>query len=132
MSEDRPELPAFIARPRGAPVYYGFPLLKNSECEGFTFGVITEPAGAEWGDAYVVAPNGSRAGIVWSIGPGKPRVVSQPDAGRWGVYAFYFEGPIAGVAELVSRLHSVVPALKAYYKAAEIACPESTAAVVAR
>ena len=121
-----PELPAFIARPPGAPVYHGFPLLENSECEGFVFGTITQPQDAEWGDAYVVAPNGSRAGIVWAIGRGAPTIVSAPDEGRWGVYGFYFEGPIRSDADLVARLHSVIPALRAHYKAAEIACPEST------
>jgi hypothetical protein len=87
MSSD-PELPAFIARPPNAPVYHGFPLLKNSELEGFVFGAITEPKGkrpVEWGDAFVVAPNGSRAGIVWQVGKGEPRIVCEPSNGRWGV-----------------------------------------------
>jgi hypothetical protein len=126
-----PDLPAFIARPAGAPVYHGFPLLKNSERDGFVFGVITQPRGTEpmdWGDAYVVAPNGSRAGIVWNIGAGEPSIVSEPSEGRWGVYGFWFKGPIATDEELVRHLHSVLPALKAYYKAAALACPESTRA----
>jgi hypothetical protein len=129
-SADR-EMPAFLARPTHAPVYHGFPLLENSECDGFTFGTITEPNGAEpaeWGDAFVVAPNGSRAGIVWQIGRGEPSVISEPGEGRWGVYGFYFEGPITTEADLVSHLRSVVPALKTYYEAAESACPESTRA----
>jgi hypothetical protein len=56
-----PGLPAFIARPADAPVYYGFPLLSDSEKDGFVFGVITgsrTDAPASWGDAYVVAPDG--------------------------------------------------------------------------
>ena len=39
-----PGLPAFIARPADAPVYYGFPLLPDSEKDGFVFGVITGSA----------------------------------------------------------------------------------------
>jgi hypothetical protein len=31
-----PSLPAFIAIPKGAPVYHGFPLLAHSEKEGFS------------------------------------------------------------------------------------------------
>jgi hypothetical protein len=127
-----PDLPAFIAKPPDAPVYHGFPLLKNSECEGFIFGTITEPNGtqpAEWGDAFVVAPNGSRAGIVWQIGHGEPNVVCEPSEGRWGVYGFYFNGPIATEDELVRHLQSLVPALKTYYEAAENTCPESTRAI---
>jgi hypothetical protein len=74
----------------------------------------------------VVAPNGSRAGIVWQIGAGEPSIVSEPSEGRWGVYGFWFKGPVTTDEELLRHLHSVLPALKAYYKAAEVACPEST------
>lgn len=63
-------LPAFLSRPAGAPVYHGFPVLDDVEAEGFRFGMITnfeaEPEGS-WGDAFIVAPDGSRAGIVWNV-----------------------------------------------------------------
>ena len=124
-----PELPAFIARPPNAPVYYGFPILKGSEQDGFVFGTITEPGGAEWGDAFVIAPNGSRAGIVWQIGESEPTVVAEPSDGRWGVYGFCFKGPIRSDSELVAHLRTVLPRLKEYFHAAEIACPESTRAI---
>jgi hypothetical protein len=127
-----PDLPAFLARPSNAAAYHGFPLLENSEQDGFVFGTITEPKGSgpiECGDAFVVAPNGSRAGIVWQIGEGEPEVVLEPSERRWGVYSFYFKGPISSEAELVAHLRSIVPSLKAYYRAAEIACPASTRAV---
>jgi hypothetical protein len=126
-----PNLPAFISRPPNAPVYHGFALLKDSELEGFVFGAITEPNGtepAEWGDAFVVAPNGSRAGIVWQVGTGEPSIVCEPSEGRWGVYAFHFAAPITSEAELVEHLHSILPVLKAYYASAEASCPESTRA----
>ena len=42
-----PDLPAFLAPPKNAPVYHGFPLLDGSELEGFKFGAITEPNGEE-------------------------------------------------------------------------------------
>jgi hypothetical protein len=127
-----PDLPGFLARPPNAPVYHGFPLLKRSELEGFVFGVITEPNGtepAEWGDAFVVAPNGSRAGIVWQVGKGEPGVVCEPSEGRWGVYSFHFNGPITTEAELIKHLHSVLPSLKTFYAAAEASYPESTRGV---
>ena len=127
-----PDLPAFIARPANAPVYHGFPLMKHSELEGFVFGAITEPNGtepAEWGDAFVVAPNGSRAGIVWQVGEGEPSIICAPSEGRWGVYAFNFHAPITSEAELVKHLHSILPVIKAYYAAAEASCPESTRGV---
>jgi hypothetical protein len=124
-----PSLPAFIARPPNAPVYYGFPILENSELEGFVFGTVTEPSGAEWGDAYVIAPNGSRAGIVWQLGEGEPTVVVEPCEGRWGVYGFCFRRPIRSDLELVAHLHAVLPRLEEYFREAGIACPESTRAI---
>jgi hypothetical protein len=124
-----PDLPAFIARPRNAPAYYGFPILKDSELDGFVFGVITEPSEAEWGDAFVIAPNGSRAGIVWQLGEGAPTVVEGPSEWSWGVYGFCFKGPIENDLDLVAHLHAVLPKLKEHFREAEIACPESTRAV---
>ena len=34
--------PAFIARPEGAPVYYGFQILSDVVVDGFTFGKISD------------------------------------------------------------------------------------------
>jgi hypothetical protein len=127
-SEDD-ELPAFIAAPKGAPAYYGFPILEGSEKDGFRFGAITDPRGdtpKNWGDAYVVAPNGSRAGIVWQAGAGEPSVVNPPSEGRWGVYGFHFSAPIQSDQDLIQCLHAVLPDLKAFYEAAAVSHPEST------
>ena len=38
-----PTEPAFVARPKGAPAYYGFAVLGDVSVEGFTFGAITDP-----------------------------------------------------------------------------------------
>ena len=61
--------PAFIARPAGAPVYHGFGVLNDVVVGGFTFGKITdfEIKPCNEGDAFVVAPDNSRAGLVWEI-----------------------------------------------------------------
>jgi len=124
-----PSLPPFISTPEGAPVYHGFPLLANSEKEGFSFGVITEPNGttpATWGDAFVVAPDGSRAGVVWQA-EGEPMLVlCKPSPGRWGVYAFRFQHPVLNERDLIQNLHEVLPQLKALYAAALVEYPEST------
>jgi hypothetical protein len=65
-----PGKPAFVARPEGAPVYYGFHVLDNVVFEDLTFRKITdfdaEPC--DMGDAFVISPDGSRAGLVWEIG----------------------------------------------------------------
>src|ERR1700722_11422234 len=94
----RPDLPAFLAPSAGSPVYHGFPLLPNSQKEGLVFGVITNPRpGATWGDAYVVAPDGSRAGM----------------------YQFHFEPPVDSDADLIRNLHAILPRLKELYAAAK-------------
>jgi hypothetical protein len=58
-----PTEPAFIARPEGAPVYYGFVVLDDVTVDGFTLGKITdfEAEPCDEGDAFVIAPDGSRA-----------------------------------------------------------------------
>jgi hypothetical protein len=115
-----PDLPAFIGRPAGAVPYHGFPLLPHSEIDGFAFGVISEPGGdspASWGDAFVVAPDGSRAGIVWGSGGPDVQVVVPPDATRWGVYYFRFDQPVRSDADLIRNLHSALPRLKEFYAA---------------
>ena len=116
-----PGLPPFIARPATAPAYYGFPLLPDSEKDGFVFGVITKSgtdAPASWGDAYVVAPDGTRAGIVWVMKGPVTEVVFPPDPLRWGVYQFLFEHPVLSDADLIRNLHAILPRLKELYASA--------------
>jgi hypothetical protein len=52
-----------------APVYHGFAVLLDVAVAGFTFGKFSdfdlEPCDA--GDAFVVAPDNGRAGLVWEI-----------------------------------------------------------------
>lgn len=43
-----PEKPAFLARPEGAPVYHGFPLVEETRTEGWCFGAITAFEGPGW------------------------------------------------------------------------------------
>ena len=58
------------------------------EVDGFKLGVITGfgPGEEDDGDAFVVAPDGSRAGLVWEVAP-EPyfQQVMAPDDERWGV-----------------------------------------------
>ena len=64
-----PTKPAFIAPPAGAPAYHGFDILDDVTVDGFTLGKITdfEAAECDEGDAFVLAPDGSRAGLVWEV-----------------------------------------------------------------
>src|SRR5438445_11234101 len=78
----------FIARADGGPVSYGFVVLDDVNVDGFTLGRITdwEAVPCETGDAFVIAPDGSRAGLVWEIyDPPYCQEVSPIETGRWGV-----------------------------------------------
>src|ERR1041384_8772115 len=67
-----PELPAFLAPPEGAPVYHGFGLIEETRTDGWCYGAITafdeDPNGCEDGDGFVVAPDATRAGLIWDVG----------------------------------------------------------------
>ena len=79
--------PAFIARREGAPVYYGFVVLDDVTVDGFTLGKITdfEAEPCDEGDAFVIAPDGSRAGLVWEIHePPYFSEVAPFETSRWG------------------------------------------------
>src|SRR5437016_10908252 len=84
---------AFIAKPAGAPVYHGFQVLEDVVVEGFTFGKITdfEAEPCQEGDAFVVAPDNSRAGLVWEVADNvSVSQISPIEPGRWGVWAVSF------------------------------------------
>jgi hypothetical protein len=114
-----PDVPAFIARPAGAPVYHGFPIIEGTRTpDGWCFGAITsfeEPEECDSGDAFVIAPDGSRAGIVWEVGDGDVSEICAPDPARWGVYAVWFREPVHDVDDFTRELHALLPALRAIH-----------------
>jgi hypothetical protein len=107
--------PAFIARPAGAPVYHGFEVLSDVVVGGFTFGKITdfEIETCNEGDAFVVAPDNSRAGLVWEISH-KPHFqeICAPEAKRWGVWAVTFPNAMTSRENVRKNLKSILPELK--------------------
>jgi hypothetical protein len=107
--------PAFIARPAGAPVYHGFEVLSDVVVGGFTFGKITdfEIEACDEGDAFVIAPDDSRAGLVWEISD-KPsfKEILAPDAERWGVWAVTFPNAMTTHENVRKNLESILPELK--------------------
>jgi hypothetical protein len=111
-----PSLPAFLARPEGAPVYHGFPLLEQSRTEdGWCFGIISGcdcPEGRKCGDAFVVAPDNSRAGIIWDVRADGIDVSIPPGVDRWGVYCLRVEHPVHDEQELVDQLQNWLPELR--------------------
>jgi hypothetical protein len=114
-----PSRPAFIARPPGAPVYYGFPILADVCVDGFCFGTITdfEREPSIYGDAYVVAPDGSRAGLVWEVAPEVyVTVIREPEPDRWGVWAVGFPAsypePMSTREQARQNLAAILPRLR--------------------
>jgi len=107
--------PAFIARPTGALVYHGFQMLEDCVVEGFTFGKITdfEAELCQEGDAFVVAPDNSRAGLVWEVAD-KVSVteISRFDPGRWGVWGVSFPHPMNSRENVRRNLELILPTLK--------------------
>lgn len=111
-----PELPAFLKPPKGAPAYYGFPLLTGIEYDEFKLGMITDfiqESDAVEGDLYIVAPDGSRAGIVWCTGLIKRYQENEPpNPGKWGVWQFEFEPPLRTMDDAQWALSEMVPVLR--------------------
>jgi glycine/D-amino acid oxidase-like deaminating enzyme len=106
---------SFRGWPKGSPAYSTFPVVPESETDSWFYGAITEfidPAGCADGDGYVIAPDGSRAGLVWDVGTGEPCEISPPDKERWGVYQVWFPQPIRSIDDLVSNFRAVLPQLK--------------------
>jgi hypothetical protein len=110
-----PTAPAFISPPDGSPVYHGFPLLQDVTVEGFTFGKISdfEAEPCSEGDAFVVAPDNSRAGLVWEVSQESHFHEVLPfDAGRWGVWDVAFPHPMNTRENVRKNLEFILPTLK--------------------
>jgi hypothetical protein len=110
-----PELPAFLARPAGAPVYHGFPILEGVEVDGWRLGLVTDSIDTDdsWGDAYVVAPDGRRAGVVWQFGvPPSFAELSGPDEGRFGVFEVAVVSGPTSLSQANEFLAAVLPPIR--------------------
>jgi hypothetical protein len=115
-----PVLPAFLSKPSGAPVYHGFPLIEETRTDGWCYGAITafdDPKGCDAGDGFVVAPDGSRAGLVWSVGDFATEAVCESTVERWGVYEIAFPHAIRNTSDLIECFRAVLPELKALHAA---------------
>jgi hypothetical protein len=98
-----------------APVYHGFVVLDDVVVDGFTLGKITdwEAEPCETGDAFVIAPDGSRAGLVWEVcDPPYFQEVMPIEATRWGVWGVGFVLPMISREKARTNLESILPQLK--------------------
>ncbi|HEV8573838.1 MAG TPA: hypothetical protein VGR43_03930 [Dehalococcoidia bacterium] len=113
-------MPPFIAAPPGAPVYYGFPILDDVEVDGFRFGMITDFEGQadEVGDAFLVAPDNSRAGLIWEVtGEDDFDEVLPFEPTRWGVWYVTFPRPMDSRQNVRRNLEAVLPRLRPKWEA---------------
>ena len=109
--------------------YSGFELEPETEKDGWAFGSVfvygtdqcsCPPGGCISGDGFVQAPDGSRAGVIWEVGSGKPKVVADPNDETWGVYAVYFPKPVNTAKDLAEGFWAALPYLKAMYEGLKI------------
>ncbi len=110
-----PDMPSFAAPPAGAQPYHGFPLLENVTASGFRLGMITNFLAfpETRGDAYVIAPDGSRAGLVWEETDRTYFEQAGPiSEDRWGVWAAGFVYPMRSKADARKNLETIVPGLR--------------------
>ena len=108
-------LPAFLARPKNAPVYHGFEILHDVKVDGFTFGAITdfESHPSKEGDAFVIAPDGGRAWLVWTVAK-RPRFrqICAPTGDRWGVWDVAFPFEMTSRENVKLNLEAILAKLK--------------------
>jgi hypothetical protein len=94
--------------------------LADSDVDGFKLGMITDfvaqPDTA--GDAFVVAPDGSRAGLVWESEVEQPYLseVLPPEPDRWGVWAVGVSLPLRSEADAKPFLAALLPLLRARWE----------------
>ncbi|HEY6970371.1 MAG TPA: hypothetical protein VJA94_14275 [Candidatus Angelobacter sp.] len=110
-----PGLPAFIAKPAGAPVYHGFVVLDDVVVEGFTLGKISdfEAEPMDYGDGFVIAPDGGRCGLVWEVNQ-EPyfQEVCPHEPDRWGVWGVSFPYTMNSRENARRNLEFILPKLK--------------------
>jgi hypothetical protein len=90
--------------------------LEDVEVEGFRMGMITDflaQPGTE-GDGFVIAPDRSRAGLVWEAEVEVPyfNEVMAPDDERWGVWAVGLSMPLRTLDDARRYLAALLPELR--------------------
>jgi hypothetical protein len=87
-------------------------VVPESEIDGWLYGAITDFETGESqteGDGFVVAPDGSRAGVAWALDTDEFYEIVPPTEGRWGVYGVRFPNPVRSVDDLVANFRAVLP-----------------------
>lgn len=88
-------------------------MLEGVEAEGFRLGTISALGPADFGDAFIIAPDGSRAGLVWELGDSEDvHEAYPPSAGRWGVWNVELPHRMTSSAAAQRNLEAIVPRLR--------------------
>jgi len=90
-------------------------VLSDVAVEGFTLGAITdfETQGSIEGDGFVVAPDDSRAGLVWQISnEQKLEEICPMTVDRWGVWEVSFPFEMTSRDNARMNLEAILPKLK--------------------
>jgi hypothetical protein len=93
--------------------------LTDVAVDGFTFGKITdfEVEPCNDGDAFVIAPDGSRARLVWEVSEKYSfRQVCSPELDRWGVWGVSFIHAMTSRDNVRKNLGSILPELKKHWE----------------
>lgn len=103
---------------RSTIAYQNFPVIEETETRGWRFGAITaldDAEGCDYGDGFVVAPDGSRAGLVWETGDFPVREILPPDDMRWGVYSVPFPRTVRTKGDLTECFRAILPELQSIH-----------------
>mgnify|MGYP000011633455 CR=1 FL=1 len=96
---------------------YGRARLPQASVDGFDIGMFVSYT--ECGDAWVRAPDGGTASLIWETG--EPRYFREsipPDpAGRWGTYAVQQPLPMTTDTEAAEYLRALLPDLRPRWEA---------------
>jgi hypothetical protein len=111
-----PPYPERLSEETDAPPYSGFPVFDDVALDGFKFGAITDFEAEDAptnGDAFVEAPDGSRAGLVWELASeAYVEEIIPPEPDRWGVWDVGFPYPMQTRNDARRNLVAILPHLK--------------------
>jgi hypothetical protein len=83
----------------------------SARVDGFELGMFVSHD--DCGDAWVKAPDGSVAGLIWETGePAYFKVSLQPNEARWGTYAVQLPLPLTSNDEAAAYLAALLPDLR--------------------
>jgi hypothetical protein len=82
-----------------------------AQVDGFEIGMLVSYD--DCGDAWVKAPDGSLATLIWETGqPAYFEVSIEPNEARWGTYAVQLSQPLTSNEEAAAYLAALLPDLR--------------------